>query len=154
MIYLDTDAVMFDQLLIDLPKDVKPPCIASATEYAGMHNAGFYCIYPTMLSEVKDEVMILSLEDLWSAVADDEDTARRCRMDSDQVKELIRGNSGTYTLEQHQQQMISWVWRGTGVDELRIHSIREALIIWVHVFGLFGNPHFLLKISTPRYVES
>eukprot|EP00973_Karenia_brevis_P073668 10237188-Karenia_brevis.AAC.1 len=31
IIYLDTDAVLFDQLVIDLPNDVKPPCIASAT---------------------------------------------------------------------------------------------------------------------------
>ena len=64
IIYLDTDAVMFDQLLTDLPKGVKPPCIATATEYAGIHNAGFDCIYPTMVSEVKDEVMILSLKEL------------------------------------------------------------------------------------------
>ena len=90
--YLDTDAVMFDQLLIDLPNDLKPPCIAAATEYAGMHNAGFYCIYPTMLSEVKDQVVILSSEELWSAVVGDENTVRRCRMDGEQVKELIRGD--------------------------------------------------------------
>ena len=92
---------MFDQLLIDLPNAVKPPCIASATEYAGMHNAGFYCIYPPMLSEMKDQVMIVSLKELWAAVVGDENTVRRCRMDREQVKELIRGDSGTYTLEQH-----------------------------------------------------
>eukprot|EP00973_Karenia_brevis_P030150 4155724-Karenia_brevis.AAC.1 len=64
---------MFDQLFIDLRNDVTPPCIASATEHCGMHNAGFYCIYPKMLSTVTNEVMIPSLEQLWSAVVSDED---------------------------------------------------------------------------------
>eukprot|EP00973_Karenia_brevis_P006189 843357-Karenia_brevis.AAC.1 len=70
-----------------------------------------------MLSEVKDEVMILSLEELWSAVVGDENTVRGCRMDCE---------------EEHQRQMISLVCRGAGVDELRIDSVRRALIIWVH----------------------
>ena len=42
VIYLDSDAVLFDQLFVNLRQDVNPPCIVSASEYAGMHNAGFY----------------------------------------------------------------------------------------------------------------
>eukprot|EP00973_Karenia_brevis_P032072 4424711-Karenia_brevis.AAC.1 len=32
--------------------------------------------------------------------------------------------------------MISLVWRGTGVDELHIDSVRQALIIWAHVIDI------------------
>eukprot|EP00973_Karenia_brevis_P030063 4143142-Karenia_brevis.AAC.1 len=59
---------MFDQLFIDLPKEVTRPCIASATEHCGEHNAGSYCIHPEKLRDVKDVVMCVSCEDLWVEV--------------------------------------------------------------------------------------
>ena len=44
--HVASDVVMFDQFFADVQLSVKPPCIASATEYAGMHTAGGYCVYP------------------------------------------------------------------------------------------------------------
>ena len=113
IIYWDTDAVMFDQLFIDLPKDVEPPCIVSATEYAGTHNAGFYYIYPRKLKDMKEEISIVDFESRWSQVLNDEKSVAACRKASDEVTALMRGTSDTYTLQQHQQDMISFVWRGT-----------------------------------------
>ena len=54
---------------------------------------------------------------------------------------LFRGKTGKYSLAKHQQELLSLVWSGTGVDELRIKTIREALMVWVHVLGLWGNSH-------------
>ena len=126
IIHLDSDAVMFDQLFINLREDVTPPCIVSATEYAGMHNAGFYCIYPEELRKIVEEVSILDLEDFCDEVLKDEKHVSACRMPSGDVTRLFCGMSGEYSVEQHQQELISLVWRGTGVDELRISTIREA----------------------------
>ena len=142
IIYLDSDAVMFDQFFINLRKDVTPPCIVSASEYAGMHNAGFYCIYPDELTNIVEEIRFLDLADFCDEVFKDEDQVSACRNTSAEVTSLFRGMAGQYSLQQHQQKLLSLVWRGTGVDELHINTIREALIVWVHVLGRWGNSHF------------
>ena len=142
IIYLDSDAVTFDQLFINLRNDVTPPCIVSASEYAGMHNAAFYCIYPEELTKIAEEIRFLDLADFCDEVFKDEQHVSACRKTSAEVTSLFRGMAGQYSLQQHQQELLSLVWRGTGVDELRINTIREALIVWVHVLGRWGNSHF------------
>ena len=58
--YMDSEAVMFDQILVDLPRVAQCPCVASATEYAGMHNAGWYCVYPTEICTMQEEPDMMS----------------------------------------------------------------------------------------------
>ena len=142
IIYLDSDAVMFDQLFINLRNDVTPPCIVSASEYAGMHNAGFYCIYPQVLFQISAEVQVANMTDFWNDVFADEQHVRACRKTSEEVTNLFRAVTAEYSLKQHQQEMVSLVWRGTGVDELRISTTREALGVWVHILGRWGNSHW------------
>ena len=108
IIYSDIDAVMFDQLLIDLPKDVAPPCMISATEYAGMHNAGFYCIYPTKLKEMTQEISFVDCATLWTQVLSDEESAAACRISDNDLRALLRGNSDTYSLQRHNRKCYLW----------------------------------------------
>ena len=121
---------------------MEPPCIVSATEYAGMHNAGFYCIYPTKLKEMTQEISFVDCATFWTSVLSDEESVAACRISDNEVRALLRGSSDIYSLQEHQQEMLSLVWRGTGVDQCRIHSVRSALTNWVHALGLFGNSHF------------
>eukprot|EP00973_Karenia_brevis_P085868 11910285-Karenia_brevis.AAC.1 len=62
--------------------------------------------------------MFASCEDLWSEVLGDESMIAESKMNCEEVKKRIRGDSDKHSLREHQQQMISLVWRGTGVDEL------------------------------------
>ena len=94
IIYLDSDAVMFDQLFINLRNDVTPPCIVSASEYAGMHNAGFYCIYPKELKQIAEEVCVVAVDDFRDEVLEDEQHVSACRKTSAEVTNLFRGMAG------------------------------------------------------------
>eukprot|EP00973_Karenia_brevis_P089411 12397456-Karenia_brevis.AAC.1 len=38
--------------------------------------------------------------------------------------------------------MISYTLPSTGVDELKIYTIHDALITWIHCLGLIGNSHW------------
>ena len=107
-----------------------------------MHNAGFYCIYPEDLTSIVEEIRFLDLAVFCDEVFNDEKHVSACRKTSAEVTSLFRGMAGQYSLQQHQQELLSLVWRETGVDELRIKTIREALIVWVHVLGRWGNSHF------------
>ena len=91
---------------------------------------------------------------LWTQVLRDEESVAACRVPDNEVRALLRGNSDRYSLPQHQQEMLSLVWRGTGVDQFRIHCVGSALTAWVHAFGLFGNSNFPLHISTRKHVAS
>ena len=66
--YVDADAVVFDQVFVDLQRNVKPPCIASATVYAGMHNAGWYCAWPEDFGVMSCEPEVADVEDFVSDV--------------------------------------------------------------------------------------
>ena len=107
-----------------------------------MHNAGFYCIYPVELRQIAEETCVVTFADFWDEVFQDGQHVSACRKTSEEVTNLFRGKTGKYSLAQHQQELLSLVWRGTGVDELRIKTIREALMVWVHVLGRWGNSHF------------
>ena len=90
--------MMFDQLFINLRNDVNPPCIASASEYAGMHNAGFYCIYPEVLCKISEDVNVVSIAEFWSQVSADEEHVRSCRKTNEEVTNLFRTESTKYSL--------------------------------------------------------
>ena len=133
---------MFDQVLVDLPRVAQCPCVASATEYAGMHNAGWYCVYPTQIRTLQSEPEIINFLNLEATVRNDEGRLNDMKFDPSIVESMLRDLSNRFTQGRHRQHMLSLVWRSTGVDEFRVTTILDALTLWVHVLGMFGNSHW------------
>ena len=110
-----------------------------------MHNAGWYCVCPEEFGILSREPVLADVDDFVSDVMIHEGRVKDLKVDPEDAKEFLRSPDNKCSEEIHRQQILSLVWRSTGVDEFRITSILEALILWLHVLGLFGNLHWSAK---------
>ena len=107
-----------------------------------MHNAGWYCVYPTQIHTMQLEPEIMDYLNLEAMAINDQGRQDDMKLDPRIVESMLRDPSNRYSAARHRQHMLSLVWRNTGVDQFRVGSISEALTLWVHVLGLFGNSHW------------
>ena len=91
---------------------------------------------------MQSEPEILDFLNPEATVINDEGRLNDMKLDPSIVESMLRDPSNRFTPGRHRQHMLSLVWRNTGVNQFRLEMISDALMLSVHVLGLFGNSHW------------